>query len=275
MTNPQFPSLAVANFAATRDAIQVYAKLLGKVRRALTPRQKHWFHISLRAAAAGLTTTPIPAGSKTFEMLLDFTTHRLAITTSQGEQWQQPLSGQSAAAFCEEALATLAMLGLEPEIDRSLFSDTTPLTYDKTAAERLWQALSQIDAVFKQFKGELREETGPVQLWPHHVDLAMLWFSGRLVPGVDPADEENAGEQMNFGFAPGDAGIAEPYFYITAYPAPEGWVGSPLPQGAVWQTEGFKGAVMKYEILVEADQPAEKLLNFLRTVQQAGARLMR
>jgi hypothetical protein len=274
MSDNSFPPLALADWQPTRDTIATYAQVLGKIRRALTPRQKHWWHISLRGAATGLTTTPIPAGELTFELLLDFAAHKLVITTSRGEQWHQPLRGQSPATFCEETLAALASLGVEPEIDRSLFSDATPGRYDPAAVRHYWQAASQIDAIFKQFKGELRQETSPVQLWPHHFDLAVVWFSGRLVPGVDPAEEENADEQMNFGFSTGDEGLPEPYFYITAYPLPDGLLDTPLPADASWHTSGFTGAVLKYESLVGADAPAEKLLDFLRTVQQAGARLM-
>ena len=210
MSNHSFPSLATVEWQATRDTIQVYAQVLGKVRRVLTPAQRHWAHISLRAATTGLTTTPIPAGPITFDMLLDFTTHQLVITTSRGEQWRKPLNGQSAAIFYEDTLATLDSLGIQPDIDRSLFGDTTPGDYDPVHASRYWQALSQIDAVFKQFKGTLRGETSPVQLWPHHIDLAFLWFTGRLVPGIDPNDEESADEQMNFGFSPGDEAFPSP-----------------------------------------------------------------
>ena len=132
-----------------------------------------------------------------------------------------------------------------------------------------------MDAVFKRFKGTLREETGPVQLFPHHFDLSMNWFSGRLVPGVDPADEESADEQMNFGFVTGDEGIPDSYFYATAYPQPEGLTDQPLPDGAVWQTEGFNGAVMMYETVVAASDPEGLLLQFLQAAQRAGSALMR
>lgn len=275
MSLNQFPPLSLAAWQPTLKTVQAYAQLTGKVRRALTPRQKHWSHVSLRTGVSGLTSTPIPAGTKSFEMSLDFTVHKLIITTSRGEQWQKPLAGQSPATFCEEALAALAQMEIKPEIDRSLFTDATPGAYDREAIERYWQALSRIDMIFKRFKGELREETSPVQLWPHHIDLAMLWFSGRLVPGIDPADEENADEQMNFGFSPGDEGIPEPYFYITAYPLPDGLTGASLPAGASWHTQGFTGAVLRYETLTTANEPDEMLLQFLRTVQQAGSALMR
>ena len=274
MPNNNFLPLSYEALLPSLKSLQNYAKLTGKVRRALTPRQKHWSHISLRAAATGLTTGPIPAGPVTFELLLDLTGHQLVITTSRGEHISRPLRGQSAATFCEETLAALAGLGLTPDIDRTLFADITPGAYDVAQVENYWQALSQIDAVLKQFKGELRQETGDVQLWPHHFDLAVLWFSGRLVPDVDPADEENADEQMNFGFAPGDAALPQPYFYITAYPTPAGLTDTILPPEATWHTEAFTGALLLYETLVDADDPAEKLLTFLRSVQQTGARLM-
>ncbi len=275
MSKNKFPALSLTDWQPTRDTIRGYAQVMGKIRRALTPRQKHWWHVSLRAATTGLTTTSIPSGSVTFEMLLDLTGHKLVISTSRGEQWQKPLRGQSVNTFCEESLAALNSFGIQPKIDRALFSDTTPGAYDTAAVERLWRTFSQIDALFRQFKGELRQETGPVQLWPHHFDLALLWFSGRLVPGQDPDNEEYADEQMNFGFVPGDEGISEPYFYITAYPTPDGLTSAPLPDDAAWRTESFTGAVMMYESLVTADDPGEKLLAFLRIAQQAGAALMR
>jgi len=275
MSNYTFPPLSLADWQPTLETLQTYAKVIGKVRRALTPAHKHWFHVSLRVAANGLTTTAIPAPPRTFEMLLDLTAHKLIITTSRGEQWQLPLTGQSAADFCEDTLTALATLGIHPEIDLSLFEDTIPGIYDRAAVEQYWQAISQVDAIFKQFQGELRQETSPVQLWPHHVDLAMLWFSGRLVPGQDPANEEYADEQMNFGFTPGDESIPDPYFYITAYPSPDGLTDTQLSGDAYWLTEGFTGAILPYTSLVAASDPADTLLTYLRTVQQAGAASMK
>jgi hypothetical protein len=268
-----FPPLPLAEWQETRNTIQGYAQVVGKIRRALTPPQKHWFHISLRTSALGLTTTPIPANNITFEMLLDFSGHQLVISTSQGDWAEVEMTGQSAREFCDEVLHALAEMGIEPEVDRKQFSNADG-TYDPDMVEDCWQALSQIDLVLKEFIGGLSGRTGPVQLWPHHFDLAALWLSGRIVPGTDPADEEMADEQMNFGFSTGDGGIPDAYFYITAYPWPEGLEETALPDGARWQREGWKGAVMMYEELVTAEQPREKLLAFLQTVQEAGAERM-
>lgn len=274
MSETTFPSLPDQELQSNLASLKIYAQVLGKIRRALTPRQKHWWHVSLRTAATGLTTTPIPAGSTTFELLLDLTIHQLVITTNRGERLHKLLHGQSAAAFCADTLGALSYLGIQPQIDRSLFESDDPVKYEPSAISRYWQALAQIDSLLKQFRGELHEETGPVQLWPHNMDLALLWFSGRHVPDTGPDDEEKADEQMNFGFEPGDSLIPRPYFYITAYPTPNGLVGTPLPGDAYWHTEGFTGAVLLYDSLLAADNAAEKLLDFLRTVHRNGVDLM-
>ncbi|MGB0384569.1 MAG: DUF5996 family protein [Ardenticatenaceae bacterium] len=279
MSKIEFSPMPLASWQATYETLALYGKLVGKVRRALTPKQKHWWHISLRAGATGLTTTPIPAGAEadahTFEMLLDLTNHQLVITNSSGEQSKTPLEGQSIADFCDETLNALAAMGIQPDMERSLFSDTAPRVYDPAAVARYWGVLSQIDLIFKEFKGALRRETSPVQLWPHHFDHAFLWFSGRLVPSYDPENEEYADEQMNFGFVPGDDTYPDPYFYVTAYPAPEGFSQQPLPKDAFWRQEGWTGAIMMYDALVGAQTPKQKLLDYLHAAHQAGSSLMK
>jgi hypothetical protein len=265
-----FPPLPLSSWRATRDAIQSYAQLMGKIRRELTPPQKHWWHVSLRVAATGLTTTPIPAGRKTFELLLDLVEHRLAISTSHGERRTVPLHGQAAATFFAETSGALAEMGIEAAVDKRLSSSEVAGEYDETAVANFWQALSQIDVTLKQFRSGFRGESSPVQLWPHHFDLAVVWFSGRLVPDQDPDDPEYADEQMNFGFSTGDEGIVEPYFYATAYPSPDGFTARPLPGAAYWHDSGWTGAVLPYEALTTAAEPHALLLEFLQSAHRAG-----
>lgn len=275
-----FPPLSLADWRPTRDTVQGYSKLLGKIRRALTPYQPHWYHVSLHVNDTGLTTTDIPYGEDSFyadhffAMALDFTAHKLNINSSRRLQLEVPLTGQPLAAFYGAVMDGLQTLGVTVELDEAMFADETPGTYDAAAITAYWQALKQINEVLLQFKAGLAGETGPVQFWPHHFDLAMLWFSGRKVPGVDPNDREYADEQMNFGFSTGDAGIPDGYFYITAYPIPDRFIGSMLVEGAHWHSEGWQGAVMPYSELVEVSDPKQKLRNFCHLVQARGASLM-
>jgi hypothetical protein len=269
-----FPALTLTDWQPTRDTLQSYAQVLGAVRGALSPRQKHSSHRSLLAAACGLTTTPIPFGPLTFELTLDLAAHRVVISNNLGRVWQQRLRGQSQAALLDEVSGGLAALGVTASLDGTAISNAAPGTYDVGAVERYWQALSQIDQVMKVFRGELRGETMPVQLWPHHMDLSMLWFSGRRVPGHENERPQTADEQMNFGFSTGDGGLPEPYFYITAYPLPAGLTDTPLPSGATWHTAGWTGAVLRYGEVAGANDAEERVLAYLRAVQAAGMKLM-
>jgi hypothetical protein len=274
MAQNGFPPLALAAWRATRDTLHGYVRVLGAIRGALTPKQRHWWHISLRVAPEGLTTTEIPSGDSRFELRLDLTTHRLLIRADRTRLSDIPLGGQSSATLGEQVVSTLEDLGIRPDLDVARLGDAAPAHYDRPDAERFRHALSRIDATLKRLREQLGATTGPVQLWPHHFDLAMNWFSGRRVPGADPADEEASEEQMNFGFSSGDDGIPDPYFYVTAYPLPAGLVKTPLPSDAFWHTQGWTGAVLPYAALAATERPEEQLLGFLRQVHAAGSRLM-
>lgn len=278
MATAAFPALPLAEWRATRDTLQAYVTELHAIRAALTPSQKHFAHHSLRAGIRGITTPPIPAGADAnahrFSLTLDLNTHAIVLDTDAGEHWQAPLIGQSPEQFRRQMLDALDGFGIRPRLEaRSARDETTG--YDAAHAQRFWLALRHVDMLFRQFKGELREETSPVQLWAEHFDLAMLWFSGRTVPGAEPGDESYADEQMNFGFSTGDEHIGEAYFYITAYPLPDALPKLALPRDAYWQRDGFQGAILPYRALLTAGNAAALLLQFLRDVQSAGAQLMR
>jgi hypothetical protein len=74
-------------------------------------------------------------------------------------------------------------------------------------------------------------------VWPHHFDLAAL---GVLDTDADAEEARSVG----VGFSPGDGAIAEPYFYVTPWPAPEPGALPALARGATWHTEGFTSAVL-------------------------------
>jgi hypothetical protein len=243
------------------------------VRSALTPPQRHWGHYSLFVSSAGLTTSPIPAGLGAFELILDLRRHELVVETSGGETTRFRLHGQSAQRLHADLQSFFGRLGIHPELDPDLIGRSDGV-YDAQAAARYWRALMQLDILFKQFSGELRRGAGTVRLWPHHFDLAVFWLSGRCVPGEDCADEDNADERMNFGFSTGDDSIAEPYLYATAYPLPPELPHAELPAGVRWHTAGWQGAVLLYAELVSVADAQERVLTFLRGMQDLGERYM-
>ena len=133
------------------------------------------------------------------------------------------------------------------------------------------RVIGSVAAALEDFRATIREEKSPIQVWPHHFDVSMIWLPGGKVAGQDRADEEYADKQMNFGFAFGDASIPEPYFYVTAYPLPEALPAVPLPTGTAWHSDGFNGAVLLYRDLIAMSDPHAYLQELWSTLLAAGS----
>lgn len=88
----------------------------------------------------------------------------------------------------------------------------------------------------------------PVRCWPHHFDLATL------IRLDAPAAPKEIARSIGVGLSPGDAGIPEPYWYVTPRPYPTTKARSKQPESEQpappslpaghWQTEGWTGAAL-------------------------------
>lgn len=136
------PGIALSAWHESHDTVHRYVRLAGSLCAVFMPKQKHWWHVTLHAAATGLTTTPMPVGDRTLEVLLDLTRHRFRISTSAGEREAVSLQGQSAASAHRDLLERLAELGIYPQFDDSPFADDSAMPYDVGAVMRYWRALA-------------------------------------------------------------------------------------------------------------------------------------
>ena len=79
-----WPPLPLAEWQATRDTLHMCTQIVGKIRLALSPKMNHWWEVPFYLTARGLTTSPIPYGAETFEILFDLIEHQVLIETSAG-----------------------------------------------------------------------------------------------------------------------------------------------------------------------------------------------
>lgn len=110
----------------------------------------------------------------------------------------------------------------------------------------------------------------PVRVWPHHFDQATLLA---LDPPGTPA---KTARSINVGFSPGDAGIPDPYFYVTPWPRPDTGP-PPPPANGRWHTDGWFGAVLEAERITEArvaGRQRERVDAFVRTALPACRALL-
>jgi hypothetical protein len=275
MNTRTFPAMDTPSFGDTHGALQAYASVLGAWLKTCRSRRKHWWHASLRPSIGGLSSGVIHS-TVDIELVLNLRESLFQARTSTGEQLDEALRGQPAA----ELAAIIQDFMIDAGVDVSCIPQGVTFNtqafggYSAEQASELGRTLNAVSAAMAAFRAPIREETSPIQLWPHHFDLSMLWLPGEKIPGQDPENEEYADKQMNFGFAFGDESIPEPYFYVTAYPLPEALPKVQLPEGTRWQSTGFNGAVLLYQDLLKNSDPMDYLIGLWTQLLDAGRKHM-
>lgn len=282
-----WPPLPVADWQPTRDTLQLWTQVVGKVRMARTPLMSHWWNVPLYVTARGLTTSIIPAGDRGFQIDFDFVTHRLDIAVSDGGMRSMTLESRPIADFYALLMRHLDDLGLSTAIWTMPveIADAIPFTadrvhgaYDPEHASNFWRALVEMTRVFEVFRSEFVGKVSPVHLFWGGLDLAVTRFSGRAAP-PHPGGAPNCGphvmheayshEVSSAGYWPGPDG--EGVFYSYAYPEPDGYrTRTVLPDGARFD-EALGEFVLPYEAVRTAADPDATLLDFLRSTYAAAA----
>jgi hypothetical protein len=156
-----WPELPTAAWRETCATLHLWTQIVGKIRLARSPWLNHSWHVALYVTTYGLTTSPIPDGTSTFQIDFDFINHDVRISTSNGATRRLALAGHSVASFYTALMTALGELGIHIAIDDMpnelpdpvRFSDDDKhATYDPDAVRRFLQILVSADRVFKQFR---------------------------------------------------------------------------------------------------------------------------
>jgi hypothetical protein len=282
---PAFPPLPLEEWVESKETLHRYAQIVGKVRLEYSPFRNHWWHVPLYVSTRGLTTSPVPYQSTTFEISFDLMDNRLVVSTSEDEGFAFAMDDLPVAEFYRRLFDGLGALGIDISIDpkpfdlgdeRTLEENIFHCVCDREYVRRYWGVLVQVDQIFKEFAGRFNGKTSPVQLYWHSFDLAVTRFSGRRAPEREGADkvtrEAYSHEVISFGFWPGDHNTPTPAFYSYTAPEPDGLTGRPLsPEAAFWAPEGGM-ALLMYDDLRKVVSPKTTLLDFMQSAYEAGAR---
>jgi len=287
-----WPELPLEAWRDTCATLHMWTQIVGKIRLAQNPWVNHSWNVTLYVTATGLTTSPIPYETRTFQIDFDFIIHQLTIRSNDGDTGGFPLQAQSVAAFYKRMMEEMGKLDLPVHINKKpnevadavcFDQDESHAAYDPDYANRFWRVLVQADRVFKLFRGRFIGKCSPVHFFWGAPDLAVTRFSGRRAPehpGGIPnlpdrvAQEAYSHEVSSCGFWPGGGPIAYPVFYSYAYPEPDGFSMAPVKSGAFYNKE-LREFILPYEIVRKADSPDETLLEFLQTTYEAAANLAR
>jgi hypothetical protein len=262
--------------------------MAGKVKLALAPPLNHWWQVTLRVCARGLTTSAIPYRNGAVEIVFDLVDHVLAVETSDGEVAMLPLEPRSVASFYADFMGLLRSLDIDVRVWRMpveipdaipFDKDRIHAAYDPVWAHRFWRVLLQADSALREFASRFQGKQSPVQFFWGSFDLACSRFSGRRAPprlGADPVTREAySHEVMSFGFWPGGGPFQDAAFYSYIAPEPDGFAQARLvPEAARYLPEAHE-LVLPYEKVRLAEDPREMILDFFQGSYDAGAILAR
>ena len=284
-----WPELPTAGWRETYETLHLWTQIIGKIRLARSPWLNHSWHVALYVTARGLTTSPIPDGTRTFQIDFDLIDHALRVSTSDGAVRQFALAGHSVASFYAAVMSDLARLGIAIVIDEMpnelpepirFSQDDRHATYDPDAVRRFFQILVSADSVFKQFRTGFLGKASPVHFFWGSFDLAVTRFSGRRAPrhpgGVPHLPDEVACEAYSHevssaGFWPGSGAIDYPAFYSYAYPEPAGFRASGVRPDAAFFSEALGEFILPYDAVRTSARPEQALLDFLQSTYEAAA----
>lgn len=281
-----WPPLLLGEWQGTRDAIQLWSQIVGKIRLRLSPPVNHWWHSTLSVTPRGLTTSTIPWREGAFEIRFDFVSHRLRVETSSGQSAAFPLRGGSVAEFQAHLFEHLRELGITPTIrgipdeieDRTPFAaDWRQRPYDADAARRFHRVLLSVHRVLEEFRGRFVGKSSPVQFFWGTFDLGVSRFSGRPAPPRPEADrltrESYSHECFNTGFWTGGGLLPDAAFYAYAAPEPQGIALEPLEPTAATYDPNAHEFLLPYEAVRTSRSPRHALLRFVQTTYEAAASL--
>ena len=290
--DPQWPEAPVEGWLETCATLNRWAQIVGKIRLARAPMLNHWWQATLYLTASGLTTSPIPDGSRVFQIDFDFIDHRLIVTASDGRRETMRLRSQPLSQFYDGLFALLARLGIDVVIwpVPVELADTIPFhedpghsEYRPDIAERLWRMLLLVAAVLDEFRSSFIGKATPVHLFWGSFDLAATRFSGRTAPphpgGVpNLADwvtrEAYSHEVSSCGFWPGTAGAFErPAFYAYAYPEPHGFAAAAVQPDGAYYHETLREYLLPYDEVRRLPDPTAAVRSFMESTYRAAADL--
>ncbi len=285
-----WPPLPLAEWRDTCATLHRWTQVIGKIRLAQAPMINHWWQVPLYVTARGLTTSPMPYDTRSFQIDFDFLDHRLIIDGCDGSTSSFALAPCAVADFYREVMARLSALGFEPRIwtmpveipDPIPFEeDRVHAAYDPDYANRFWRILVQCDRLLTRFRAGYLGKASPVHFFWGSFDLAVTRFSGRRAPphpgAPNVADrvtrEAYSHEVSSCGFWPGGDAFETPIFYAYAYPEPPGFAAAPVAPKAARYERSLGEFILPYDAVRQAERPDEAVLAFLESTYAAAATL--
>jgi len=262
MVLPSFAS--AANWEKTRDSLHQIAQALGAIGAVCADPLPNELHFSLDVAAQGVSTRIMRCGG---ELCFDFDTLQLSFVRGGCKVFTLDAAGQSQLSLMRRLLVIFGDCGYGIQPSMKHINAEQIFEIDRGLVAAYFSALNGVYTALARFRAKLSGTMTPLVLWPHHFDLAFIWFPR-------PQADEQSAPQIAYGFSPFSPGLEKPYLYAYAWSASTGYLRMPLQAPAQAVADVYTGLYAAYDDL--RDRPdfngvvAEMLLRYH---QQAASKL--
>ena len=138
-----WPELVLESWQDTYKTLQLWTQVIGKIRLKLSPAVNHWWHVPLYVTSSGLTTSPMPYGTRIVQVDFDFLSRLMWLRTDSGDSRAVALKSRTVADFYAETFFAFRALGIAVDIWTTPVEtpDRIPFEKDLVHAAYDWSTL--------------------------------------------------------------------------------------------------------------------------------------
>lgn len=231
------------NWQATRDALHQVSQIVGAVRVASSDALANDIQYSVAVVDGGVSTTELNIGG---ELKFDFASFSLTYMRDNGDGFSIDATGYNQTSLMQAILDEFATLNINIEPPMKQIVHNSPFVVDKALAQDYAVVIDTIYTTLARFRAKLGGGMSPIVIWPHHFDMAFIWFA------TENMDEHKA-PHLTIGFAPFSDGINRPYFYGYGWSQETGYIQVEPDPPAQAITEVYTGLYAEYDTLRTED----------------------
>lgn len=235
---------ALSNWETTRDALHQVSLIVGAVRVASSDPLPNDLQFSVTVTDRGISTSQLKIGG---ELRFNFASFSLTYQRHTENGFTIDATGYHQKSLMQALLDEFGKLGIQIEPSMKHITNDTPFDIDTSLTLDYAKVTDAIYTALARFRAKLSGGMSPIVIWPHHFDMAFMWFA------TENMDEHKA-PHLAIGFAPFSNGINRPYFYAYGWSQETGYVQVELDPPAQAITESYTGLYAEYDTLRTEDK---------------------
>lgn len=233
---------ALKNWKSTGDALHQVAVVVSAIRIASSDPLPNALRYSVEVIDGGVSTTELNFGG---ELTFDFASFSL---TYHGvdDEFTLDASGHNQKSLMNAVLDEFAKVDITVDPSTEHITSDTDFDVDLSLAQDYATVVNAVFTAMARFRAKLNGGMSPLVIWPHHFDMAFMWFATTHM-------DEHKDPHLALGFAPFSDGIDRPYFYGYGWSEETGYIEVELDPPAEAITEGYTGLYADYDKLYTED----------------------